>query len=46
MNIVEFQEVSKVYSAGDHILKALDEVNLTLEKGKFWDQVELVSQLY
>lgn len=34
MNIVEFQEVSKVYSAGDHILKALDEVNLTLEKGK------------
>ena len=34
MNIVEFQEVSKVYSAGDHILKALDEVKLTLEKGK------------
>lgn len=34
MNIVEFQEVSKVYSAGDHILKALYEVNLTLEKGK------------
>ena len=34
MNIVEFQEVSKVYSAGDHILKALDEVNLTLEKGR------------
>ena len=34
MNILEFQEVSKVYSAGDHILKALDEVNLTLEKGK------------
>ncbi len=35
MNIVEVQNVSKIYSAGDHILKALDEVNLNLEKGKF-----------
>ena len=34
MEIVKFENVSKVYEAGDHILKALDEVNLSLEKGK------------
>lgn len=35
MAIVEFKKVSRVYSSGDHELKALDGVNLTLEEGKF-----------
>ncbi len=35
MAIVEFKNVSRVYSSGDHELKALDGVNLTLEEGKF-----------
>lgn len=35
MPIVEFQEVTRVYKAGDHVLKALDGVNFTLEEGKF-----------
>ena len=35
MNIVEFKRVSKIYTAGDHELRALDDVDLTLEKGKF-----------
>lgn len=35
MKIVEFKDVSRVYKSGDHELKALDGVNLTLEEGKF-----------
>ena len=35
MPIVEFRNVSRVYTSGDHELKALDNVNLTLEEGKF-----------
>lgn len=35
MPIVEFKNVSRVYTSGDHELKALDNVNLTLEEGKF-----------
>lgn len=35
MPIVEFQEVTRVYKAGDHVLKALDGVNFSLEEGKF-----------
>lgn len=35
MAIVEFEDVSRVYVSGDHELKALDDVNLKLEKGKF-----------
>ena len=35
MAIVEFKKVSRVYSSGDHELKALDGVDLTLEEGKF-----------
>ena len=35
MAIVEFRDVSRIYAAGDHILAALDHVNLTLEEGKF-----------
>lgn len=35
MEIVKFEHVSKIYGDGDHELKALDDVDLTLEKGKF-----------
>jgi len=35
MSIVEFENVSRVYFSGDHELKALDGVNMTLEEGKF-----------
>lgn len=35
MKIVEFNRVSRVYTNGNHTFKALDEVNLTLEEGKF-----------
>ena len=35
MSIVEFKNVSRVYASGDHELKALDGVDLTLEEGKF-----------
>ena len=35
MVIVEFKDVSRVYTSGDHELKALDGVNMSLEEGKF-----------
>ncbi len=35
MAIVEFKNVSCVYKSGDHELKALDGVNMSLEEGKF-----------
>ncbi|MBO5352092.1 MAG: ABC transporter ATP-binding protein [Lachnospiraceae bacterium] len=35
MSIVEFQTVTRIYKSGDHEQKALDNVNLTLEEGKF-----------
>lgn len=35
MNVIELSKVSRVYKAGDHKLKALDCVDLTLEEGKF-----------
>ena len=35
MPSVEFRNVSRVYTSGDHELKALDNVNLTLDEGKF-----------
>ena len=35
MAIVEFQDVTKIYTAGDHKLKALDGANLSLDEGKF-----------
>lgn len=35
MAIVEFKDVSRVYTSGDHELKALDGVNISLEEGKF-----------
>lgn len=35
MPIVEFRDVSRVYESGDHVLRALDHVNMTLDEGKF-----------
>lgn len=35
MAIVEFKNVSRVYRSGDHELRALDGVNMTLDEGKF-----------
>ena len=35
MAIVEFKNVSKIYTSGDHELRALDGVDFRLEKGKF-----------
>lgn len=35
MAIVEFKDVTRVYTSGDHELRALDGVNLSLEEGKF-----------
>ncbi len=35
MAIVEFKDVSKVYTSGDHQLRALDNVNIELDEGKF-----------
>lgn len=35
MPIVEFKNVSRVYKSGDHELKALDNVSLSLDDGKF-----------
>ena len=35
MAIVTFEKVSRVYRSGDHELRALDEVDLSLEEGKF-----------
>ena len=34
-DILKFENVSRVYTAGDHELRALDRVNLTLPAGKF-----------
>lgn len=35
MTIVTFENVTRVYKSGDHEQKALDDVNLSLEEGKF-----------
>ena len=35
MPIVEFQDVSRVYTSGDHELRALDHVNMQLHEGRF-----------
>ncbi len=35
MSIVQFENVSKIYRAGDHELRALDRVSFTLDEGKF-----------
>ena len=35
MEIVTFENVTRIYKSGDHEQKALDSVNLSLEEGKF-----------
>ncbi len=35
MEIVKFDKVSRVYTSGDHELRALDNVDMTLDEGKF-----------
>ncbi|MBR1677372.1 MAG: ABC transporter ATP-binding protein [Clostridia bacterium] len=35
MAVVEFENVSRVYRSGDHELRALDNVNFSLNEGKF-----------
>ena len=35
MAIVTFKDVSRVYQSGNYELKALDQVSLSLEEGKF-----------
>ena len=35
MSIVQFENVSKIYTSGDHELRALDRVNFSLDAGKF-----------
>lgn len=35
MDLIEFKNVSRVYKVGDHEQKALDNVNLNIEEGKF-----------
>ena len=35
MEIVRFEHVTRIYTSGDHELKALDDVNLSLEEGQF-----------
>ena len=33
--IIEFKNVDKIYKSGDHILKAMDNVNFTIDEGEF-----------
>ena len=35
MAIVEFKNVTRTYTSGDHTLNALDDVSFTLDEGKF-----------
>lgn len=35
MSIVKFENVTRIYTSGDHELRALDGVDLTLDEGKF-----------
>ena len=35
MEIVKFEKVSRIYTSGDHELKALDNIDLSLDEGKF-----------
>lgn len=35
MSIVEFKNVTRIYTSGEHELKALNQVDFTLEEGKF-----------
>ncbi len=33
--MIKFENVSRLYKSGDHVLKALDEISLTIDKGEF-----------
>ena len=33
--IIEFKNVDKIYKTGDHVLKAMDNVNFTIDEGEF-----------
>ena len=33
--IIEFKNVDKIYKSGNHILKAMDNVNFTIDEGEF-----------
>ena len=33
--IIEFKNVDKIYNSGNHILKAMDNVNFKINKGEF-----------
>ena len=35
MSIVQFENVTRIYTSGEHELKALDKVSFTLDEGKF-----------
>ena len=35
MAIVQFYNASRIYTSGDHELRALDKVSFTLDEGKF-----------
>ena len=35
MSLIEFKQVSRVYKVGDHEQKALDNIDLNIEEGKF-----------
>ena len=35
MTIAQFENVSKIYTSGEHVLRALDGVTLSLDEGKF-----------
>ena len=35
MSIIQFENVSRIYTSGDHELRALDGVSFTLDEGKF-----------
>ena len=35
MSIVKFEDVTRIYTSGEHELKALDKVSFTLDEGKF-----------
>ena len=35
MAIAEFRNVTRIYTNGDHELKALDGIDMTLEEGEF-----------
>ncbi len=33
--MIEFENVSRLYKSGDNVLKALDNISLTIDKGEF-----------